>query len=128
MLKHEGAAKLGLQWKEASNPFLQTAQPVVGLGADYHLPLPFWFRMDRLCCCAQALSISDWREGSVVPLAQAGTGCGWRRMRGSKQVASAPPSDHAVLPLCLQCPAEGIRRDLPNSTQLSGLSHTLSLG
>ncbi|KAF4803400.1 hypothetical protein TURU_015979 [Turdus rufiventris] len=40
-------------------------------------------------------------------------------MRESKQAASAPPSDHAVLPLCLQCAAEGIRRDLPNSTQLS---------
>lgn len=43
MLKHEGTAKVGLQGEEASNQFVQTAQPVVGLnwlGADEYLPLP----------------------------------------------------------------------------------------
>lgn len=43
MLKQDRAAKLGIQGKEVSNQFLQTAQPVVGLnslGADEYLPLP----------------------------------------------------------------------------------------
>lgn len=136
-MKQDRAAKLGLQGKEASNQFLQTAQPVVGLNwlglMNIFLFLPL--ALNGLCCWAQALSISDLQGRLSCPFGPRDcTGCGWKGMRAPKQVVSSPQSDHAALLLSLQCPAprpaRGRHQEGPAkaSTQLLHLSIPLGLG
>lgn len=103
------------------------------LGANEYLPLlSFGFGWTG---CAQALSIFNLQGRFSCPFGTwAGTGCGWKRMKGPRQVVSATQSDHAVLLLYLQCWAphaawwrlqEG---PATASTQLWRLPQTCGLG